>query len=123
MSAYYSLLLICTTRKASTEYSKRRAAHHIKHLLDLIQQFPQVNPSASESSDLDIPKLFRQIRSRYKALCSTLGVKPSLRAAETPPTRDQAPDVDTDGPSRKTAAPVWKLENQPKKSPAQGLDF
>lgn len=61
-----------------------RALNHIKHLLDLISQFPRVNPSAPDtSSDLDIPKLFRQIRSRYKALCATLGVRPSLRASET----------------------------------------
>ena len=71
-----------------TEIGPRRASHHIKRLLDLIEQFPTVNPSASDS-DLDIPKLFHQIRSRYKALCSTLGVKPSLRAAENSPFRDQ----------------------------------
>jgi hypothetical protein len=40
-----------------------------------------VNPSTTEASDLDIPKLFRQIRSRYKAVCATMGVKPTLRGA------------------------------------------
>ncbi|KAF8899408.1 hypothetical protein BD779DRAFT_1391770, partial [Infundibulicybe gibba] len=59
-----------------------RASNHIRHLLELISQFPRVNPSASETaSDVDIPRLLRQIRSRYKVLCSTLGVRPSLRAA------------------------------------------
>jgi len=67
---------VYTSQNRDTE----RAAHHIRHLLDLIKQFPQVNPP--ESSDLDIPKMFLQVRSRYKALCSTLGVKPSLRAAQ-----------------------------------------
>jgi len=57
-----------------------RTAHHIRHLLQLIAQFPRVNPSATESSDLDIPRLFRQIRSRYKALCASLSVRPTLRA-------------------------------------------
>ncbi|TFK69912.1 DUF1715-domain-containing protein [Pluteus cervinus] len=68
-----------------------RALHHIKHLLDLISQFPKVNPSTAPTTtveiggattEVDIEKLFRQIRSRYKALCSTLGVRPSLRAAD-----------------------------------------
>ncbi|KAF9010017.1 hypothetical protein BDQ17DRAFT_994850 [Cyathus striatus] len=74
-----------------------RAANHIRHLLDLISKFPRVNPSASDtSSEMDIPKLFRQIRSRYKALCSTLGVQPSLRAAREgdSPREEHAPGVD-----------------------------
>jgi hypothetical protein len=102
-----------------TDVRARRATHHIKHLLDLIKQFPRVNPSPSNPSDLDIPKLFRQIRSRYKALCSTLGVKPSLRAAETSPSREQAEDGAEAGSGRS----VWALETQAKKSPSQGLDF
>lgn len=102
--------------------------HHIKHLLDLISQFPRVNPSPSDPAfaALDIPKLFRQIRSRYKALCSTLGVRPSLRAAaaaETsppPPAPDQG-QMETDGGME--VGSVWKLENQPKKNLGPGLDF
>ncbi|KAF7295153.1 DUF1715-domain-containing protein [Mycena indigotica] len=64
-----------------------RTAHHIRHLLELLAQFPQVNPSATDS-ELDILKLSRQISSRYRALCASLGVKASREA-----------------PS------VWKLEN------------
>lgn len=60
--------------------SSSRAAQHIRQLLALLAQFPRVNPSATEPSELDIPKLFRQIRSRYKALCAVLGVQPTLRA-------------------------------------------
>jgi primary-amine oxidase len=78
-----------------TKIGPRHASRHIKRLLDLIEQFPTINPSASDS-DLDIPKLFRQIRSRYKVLCSILGVKPSLRAAEMPPSRDQEEDSSLD---------------------------
>jgi len=94
-----------------------RAAHHIRHLLDLISQFPRVNPSASDStSELDILKLSRQIQSRYRALCSTLGVKPgNIRASGTPDAETPDPtDVDGDLSrlqSRKAAQPVWKLEN------------
>lgn len=65
-----------------TLFIYRRTVNHIRHLLDLISQFPRVNPSASGPSEVDIPKLFRQIRSRYKLLCATLGVRPTLRAAD-----------------------------------------
>lgn len=101
---------------------ERRAAHHTKQLLDLIKQFPRVNPP--DTSDLDIPRLFRQIRSRYKALCSTLGVKPSLRAAGASPSRDQAEDpVQSEAGREGGAGSVWELDNQPKKPSAHGLDF
>ncbi|KAF8919511.1 hypothetical protein CPB85DRAFT_1212490, partial [Mucidula mucida] len=80
-----------------------RAVTHIRHLLDLIDQFPRVNPSADDaSSTLDISRLLRQIRSRYKALCSTLGVTPSMRAAMTPKEEEKA-----EKPS------VWSLEQPP----------
>ncbi|KAJ7273362.1 hypothetical protein C8J57DRAFT_1317647 [Mycena rebaudengoi] len=101
-----------------------RAAHHIRHLLDLISQFPRVNPSAADStSELDILKLSRQIQSRYRALCSTVGVKPSnIRASEsdTPPEPSDAVDSDLSRlQSRQSSAqPVWKIEN-----PGQGMTF
>ncbi|KAJ7632298.1 hypothetical protein FB45DRAFT_744784 [Roridomyces roridus] len=83
------------------EEDKTRKAHHIRHLLDLISQFPQVNPSASDS-ELDILKLSRQIQSRYRALCSTLGLKPSnIRASE----------ADTLDAAQTNVEPVWKIEN------------
>ncbi|TFK40822.1 DUF1715-domain-containing protein [Crucibulum laeve] len=108
-----------------------RASNHIRHLLELIAQFPRVNLSASDtSSELDIPKLFRQIRSRYKALCSTLGVRPSLRAAEN---NSPAEDEDTEsqaelrqgltvtgnGGERKN---VWKVEGKGRPT-GQDLSF
>ena len=102
---------------------RRRAAHHIKHLLDLIKQFPTINPPVSDDSDLDIPKLFGQIRSRYKALCSTLGVRSDLRAAnETSPLREQANEMDTLETGRQDNT-VWKLDSQPKKPAVGSLDF
>ncbi|KAF9055689.1 hypothetical protein BJ165DRAFT_1427994 [Panaeolus papilionaceus] len=64
-----------------------RASQHIRHLLSLISQFPSINPSSTSSdtvspgSEIDIPKLQRQIRSRYKALCSTIGVRPRVHTA------------------------------------------
>jgi len=89
-------------------------AHHIRYLLDLISQFPRVNPSASDSSsELDILKLSRQIQSRYRALCSTLGVKPAnIRASGTPDADAPDPaDVDADIFRRQTVETVWKVEN------------
>jgi len=119
---YEGFALMWQAIYANQGRDNERAAHHIKHLLDLIKQFPRVNPSASDSSDLDIPKLFRQIRSRYKALCSTLGVKPSLRAAETSPSREHGEDAAEIGSGRE-GPQVWTLETQAKKPASQGLDF
>lgn len=108
---------------------RRRAAHHSKHLLDLIGQFPRVNPSPSDPAfaALDIPKLFRQIRSRYKALCSTLGVRPSLRAAAAAETSPPPPAVKDNMQPEEVGAmevgSVWKLESQPKKPLGPNLDF
>ena len=93
-----------------TSCPRRRTQNHIRHLLELIAQFPRVNPSAAagaredtgSEAELDIPRLFRQIRSRYKLLCATLGVRPTLRAADgapAPASPDRrtaaAPDADT----------------------------
>ena len=82
-----------------------------------------VNPSTSDDSDLDILKLFRQIRSRYKALCSTLGMRPSLRAANgTSPSREQADKMDTLEAGRRGNS-VWKLDTEPKQPAVGSLDF
>jgi len=103
---------------------------HIHHLLELIGQFPRVNPSSASTlkenneADIDISKLQRQIRSRYKALCSCLGVRPRIRAAsdsDTPPAPDgEEKDIDTDVLSESQSdhhratqgsfVPVWKVD-------------
>ena len=83
-----------------TSCPRRRTQNHIRHLLELIAQFPRVNPSAAagaredtgSEAELDIPRLFRQIRSRYKLLCATLGVRPTMRAADgSSPSPDRHP--------------------------------
>jgi hypothetical protein len=96
--------------------------HHIKHLLDLISQFPRINPSADAvasgaTEEIDISKLQRQIRSRYKALCASVGVKPTLRATEAD-TTEEGGVPDTDHQKQ-----VWKLEEDAKRSTMQGLSF
>jgi len=99
-----------------------RALHHIKHLLELISQFPRTNPSdtASEAdSSTDIPKLLRQIRSRYKALCSTLGVRASLRAAGD----EEDEHGSGGGVNSASNRQVWKLESDTKRPVDQRLSF
>ncbi|KAF8167201.1 hypothetical protein B0H34DRAFT_680787 [Crassisporium funariophilum] len=115
-----------------------RASQHIRHLLESISQFPRVNPSAlasaedsSASGELDISKLQRQIRSRYRALCSTLGVRPRLRSSEavTPDERktddvEMGDEEDQSGQQKsKSVIPVWKLDNAGMKKPVTNEDL
>jgi len=119
-----------------------RALHHIRHLLDLISQFPRVNPSSSTTDstgsleDVDIPRLFRQIRSRYKTLCATLGVRPSLRATavgEGQAHPDEAAIVDhvpqdesgltADKQAKKKKKAVWSVDGIGKMSTGEQLSF
>jgi len=112
----------CSLPPNLTRHRCRRAAHHIKHLLDLISQFPRTNQSAAAvasgaADEIDMAKLQRQIRSRYKALCASLGVRPTLRAAET--------DSPEDGGAASTDQQrhVWKLEEDARRPTMQGLSF
>ena len=92
----------------------RRAQNHIRHLLELTAQFPRANPSAAEpehAAELDIPRLFRQIRSRYKLLCATLGVRPALRAADgSAPSPERAEDA-VPGPAPVKRGSVWAVHD------------
>ncbi|KAJ1303860.1 hypothetical protein OPQ81_008279 [Rhizoctonia solani] len=64
-----------------------RAVHHAEQLLSLISKFPLTNPPVAPQAEpqIDIVRLYSQIRSRYKALCSTLGVRPRLVTAGAVP--------------------------------------
>ncbi|KAH9847768.1 DUF1715-domain-containing protein [Lenzites betulinus] len=98
--------------KAITESQARqdeRTVNHIRHLLDLISQFPRVNPSASGSSEVDIPKLFRQIRSRYKLLCATLGIRPTLRAADGSSVSPDSAGADLPDAASREKKNVWAV--------------
>lgn len=108
--------------------SSRRAVHHIAHLLDLIRRFPTVNPSTAQSSsevEIDLSKLQSHIRSRYKALCASLGVRPTLRVGAG------NDDTEEGGGANGTLAPnntsakrdVWMLEDDVKRPSMQGLSF
>ena len=85
-------------------------------MLNLVSQFPRVNPSAlpegrngTEDTELDITELLSKIRARYKALCASVGVRPRLRAAgsSTAITEDVS-----DVPEIQGRRDVWKLEDK-----------
>jgi len=90
-----------------------RVSQHIRHLLEYISQFPRVNPSSSDDDDAasspDISKLLRQIRSRYKALCSILGVHARLRSSNEA-SDDENSNIKVDKPTNDAAIPIWKLD-------------
>jgi primary-amine oxidase len=106
--------------------------HHMKHLLELIAQFPRVNPSSLMSSseeEVDILRLFQQIRSRYKALCATLGIRPTLRAATIEERQTKDEDVPVDRGHRGLPADdrakekVWSVDRIGKRSAGEELSF
>ena len=120
----------------------RRPSQHIRYLLDAISQFPQTNPSqptSDASEELDIPKLLRQIRSRYKVLCSSLGVRPRLVSAESLDGQGQADDIQMDDASNAqdgsllqsrsqrvapgSSIPVWKIDNAGMRKPVTNQDL
>ncbi|KIY64418.1 DUF1715-domain-containing protein [Cylindrobasidium torrendii FP15055 ss-10] len=110
---------LCKTWRSVLEMQGKqdsRATHHITHLLDLISKFPSVNPSqedAETNANMDISRLLRLIRSRYKALCASLGIVPSLRATDA----EGGSDEDAPTTTRKS---VWKVNAAPK---AEDMSF
>ena len=105
-----------------------RSFQHIRHLLEHISQFPRVNPSISDdaASSIDLSRLLRQIRSRYKALCSTLGVHPRLHSSSQVAADETLGDLDmqVDKPSKvDSAIPIWKLDKTGAKIPVTNQDL
>lgn len=72
------------------------------------------NISHSDAQDLDIPKVFAQIRARYKVLCSIIGVKPSLRASQS---HDPTNSVD-DYAELRQSNNLWSAEIKQASGPA-----
>ncbi|KAF7794661.1 hypothetical protein EIP86_005799 [Pleurotus ostreatoroseus] len=123
---YEGFALMWKTISEQQTKTDDRALHNIKHLLDLIAQFPRVNPSATEPSELDIPKLFRQIRSRYKVLCATLGTKPTLRAGGSAPSQEESAnlgEMQTDDASSNKQNSVWRIDNASQPPRESALSF
>jgi hypothetical protein len=123
---------------------RRRGAHHASALLSLIDRFPRKNPRPDDEG-VDMSAQLRLIRSRYKAMCASLGVRARLQPArlsvgseteigpgasggEEAPTvasggRD-LDDADADAmkkrPRQKT---IWPLTAPPTSPSAQDLSF
>ncbi|KAI0272228.1 hypothetical protein BGY98DRAFT_893168, partial [Russula aff. rugulosa BPL654] len=57
-----------------------RGAHHASALLSLIDRFPRKNPRPDDEG-VDMSAQLRLIRSRYKAMCASLGVRARLQPA------------------------------------------
>lgn len=64
----------------------------------MVDSFPTANDSSSleneqvsaaSSSDIDIPALLTSIRSKYRAACASLGVRPRMVAAAAAPAEGQ----------------------------------
>ncbi|KAF8893719.1 hypothetical protein CPB84DRAFT_1682878 [Gymnopilus junonius] len=123
----------------------QRPSQHIRYLLNSISQIPRINPSDTSahseeaSEELDIPKLLWQIRSRYKVLCSSLGVRPRLLPAESLEDQGQKEDaqmvdatIGQDSPPSQvdpqrvapgSSIPVWKLDNAGVRKPVTNHDL
>ena len=102
-----------------------RASQHILHLLEYISQFPRVNPSSSDdaASSPDISKLLRQIRSRYKALCSILGVHARLRSSNEASDDEKQRNSNIQVDTKDAAIPIWKLDKTGAKKTVTNQDL
>ncbi|GJJ13436.1 hypothetical protein Clacol_007690 [Clathrus columnatus] len=107
---------------------------HIRHLLQLISQFPKVNPTSvlirggsdmptdssnlhrtpQPDSELDVSALLNNIRSRYKALCASLGVRARVVGSSVANTDVKVEEDASDHPvpsriGKKPKRTVWKI--------------
>ncbi|KAN0133507.1 DUF1715 domain containing protein [Lactarius tabidus] len=108
-----------------------RGAHHASALLALIERFPRKNPRPDEDG-VDMGAQLRLIRSRYKAMCASFGVRARLQsspavAVEDGPglnegtAGDQNSGADTG--TKKKGQAVWELGGPPASASTQGLSF
>ena len=87
---------------------------HIAQLMRTISQFPSADPAADP--DVDVEQLLGQARSRYKALCARLGVRPTLRESGSV-LGESGGDKIQEEPSPSTSLrrnKVWDLERGPR---------
>ncbi|KAH6911045.1 hypothetical protein BKA70DRAFT_1370809 [Coprinopsis sp. MPI-PUGE-AT-0042] len=89
------------------------AIHHINGLLSLISQFPQTNPSprSFEEGEVDILKLLRQIRSKYKLLCAILGIRPRVHSATEPESGAGEMEAEAEGMKKKIKPSIWEVQS------------
>ncbi|KAH9961898.1 hypothetical protein BC827DRAFT_1117642, partial [Russula dissimulans] len=70
-----------STPTDSSSTRDARGVHHASALLALIERFPRKNPRLDEEEGVDMSAQLRLIRSRYKAMCASLGVRVRLQPA------------------------------------------
>ncbi|KZT38379.1 DUF1715-domain-containing protein [Sistotremastrum suecicum HHB10207 ss-3] len=120
-----------TVKQSSSNDRESRALVHANQLLHLISRFPRHNPTPSEEplsdgessqdSALDISKSLAQIRSRYRAMCASLGVKPRLLSTDKVEPDQSNSSIDApDLVAKTTADPVWRVDQPAKKAPNIG---
>lgn len=120
----------------------RRGAHHASALLSLIDRFPRKNPRPDDEG-VDMSAQLRLIRSRYKAMCASLGVRARLQPAplsvgsETGPRASGGEEALTVAPGgrdlddadldadkkRQRQKMIWPLTAPPTSPFAQDLSF
>ena len=110
----------------SLSYLYSRGAHHASALLALIDRFPRKNPRPDEEG-VDMSAQLRLIRSRYKAMCASLGVRARLRPAPSAGAQHgldtSEPDADSGAGKRQRPNTVWPHTGPSASASAQGLSF
>lgn len=64
-----------------TDIVQYRAGQNAEQLLSLIDQFPAENDSKTQQ-DQDVEALLQNIRSKYRVVCASFGVRPRLQAVQ-----------------------------------------
>lgn len=61
---------------------KKKAMPHLLALLTMIDNFPQRNSIDDTEPEHDTGKLLHSIRTKYKVMCASLGIRPRIQKAE-----------------------------------------
>jgi hypothetical protein len=108
-----------------------RGAHHASALFALIERFPRKNPRPDEDG-VDMGAQLRLIRSRYKAMCASFGVRARLQSSPAVAVDDGpgliegtagGQNAGTDAGAKKKGQAVWELSGPPASASTQGLSF
>ncbi|KAN0118990.1 DUF1715 domain containing protein [Russula decolorans] len=99
-----------------------RGAHHASALLSLIDRFPRKNPRPDDEG-VDMSAQLRLIRSRYKAMCASLGVRARLQPAPLSVGSETGPDASGGEEALTRQKTIWSLTAPPTSPSAQDLSF
>ena len=101
-----------------------RLTQRIAQLVRTISQIPLTDPAAD--ADVDVEQVLGQIRSRYKALCARLGVRPTLHTAANSILEESRGDDIHEEQAQSTSlrrGKVWELRSGLKADAADDLSF